>query len=172
MSVHAKKVEFRPLEESDLPLLHRWLNQDHMRAFYQKETISLEAVTKKYTPRIKNEVPTLCHIAMIDGKPFGKIQCYRVADYPKFAQEIGVSDGISVDLFIGEPQFLGKGFGASLLEQYLKEAFSAFPSESRCYICHEIENVAALGCTKSVGFRSIGAVVEEGVQCELFVMER
>jgi aminoglycoside 6'-N-acetyltransferase len=109
---------------------------------------------------------------MFDGKPFRTIQCYRVVDYPNFAHEIGVSEEISVDLCIGEPEFLGKGFGSSLLGQYLKVAFSAFPNESRCYICHEKENVVARGCTKSVGFRFIGAVIEERSQCELFVMER
>jgi len=32
--------------------------------------------------------------------PFAYLQCYRNADYPQWAEIIGVTDGISVDLYI------------------------------------------------------------------------
>jgi aminoglycoside 6'-N-acetyltransferase len=163
------KMEFQPLTQTDLPLLHTWLNQEHLRAHYQKEPITLEAVVQKYSPRIHGEVPTFCHIAVVNGRPIGKIQCYRVANYPDYAAEIGVSEGISVDLFIGDPFFLGKGFGKAMLRQYLKLAFAKFPNERHCYICHDVNNKTALSCSKSAGFQWVKNVIEEGAQCELLV---
>ncbi len=40
--------------------------------------------------------------------PFAYLQCYRNADYPEWGRLIGVDGGISVDLFIGDPE---KGWG-------------------------------------------------------------
>lgn len=167
------KISFRPLIKDDLPMLHRWLNEPHMRSFYQRNPISIEDVIKKYTPRIEGKVPTHCHIALTDNVPIGKIQCYRVTDYPIYAKEIGVSDGISVDLFIGEPQFLRQGLGKRMLTAYLDTvAFPQFPAEINCYICHEKSNQGALSCSVAAGFRPIRGVIEEGQQCELLAFER
>ncbi|MGE0525710.1 MAG: GNAT family N-acetyltransferase [Bdellovibrionales bacterium] len=142
------EISFRRLNKQDFSLLHRWLNEPHMRSFYQRHPVSLEEVVEKYSPRVDGSVPTHCHIALVDGVPIGKIQCYRVADYPEYGKEIGASDGISVDLFIGEPSFLGRGMGKAMLTSYLETvAFTLFPDEVSCYICHERANAAALACS-------------------------
>jgi len=167
------ELSFKPLSAEDLPLLHGWLNRPHMRPFYQKTPISFEQVVEKYTPRIENKVPTSSHVVFVGERPIGKIQCYKTADYPEYAHEIGVFDGISVDLFIGDPDFLGKGIGKTLLHSYLAQiAFPKFPKEKKCYICHEKNNLAALTCSKSVGFTFLRDVIEGGTECELLVYEK
>jgi len=86
----AGQMTFRPLAETDLPLMADWLNRPHLRAFYQREPISLPAVAAKYGPRIRGEVPTQSWLAVLDRTPFGYLQCYRVADWPDWQATIGV----------------------------------------------------------------------------------
>ena len=166
------KIEFRALAERDLPLMTQWLNKDHMRRFYQKAPISLEAVIKKYMPRINGEVPTFCHIAFLDGIPFGALQTYRIKNYPEFGNEIGINAGLSIDLFIGESAYLGRGLGKSMLRQYMDLAFQKFSEENLCYICHEAENIAALQCSKAVGFQFVREVIESGAKSALLVFDK
>lgn len=156
------QVTFRPLESGDMPLLHRWLNMPHMRQFYQKAEVSLGDVERKYLSRTLPDSPTRCHIAEVDGTPLGKIQCYRNRDYPDYASEIDVLDGTSIDLFIGEPSMIGRRLCAPMLRGYLPIVASLFPDESRIYICHDRRNVPAIACSKSVGFRYLRDVIEDG----------
>jgi aminoglycoside 6'-N-acetyltransferase len=120
-----QEIEFRPVEESDFPILSAWLAQPHVRKFYQKMPITLEEVALEYGPFVRGEEPTICHLAVSGGAPFAYLQCYRNADYPEWVEIIEVKDGISVDLFIGEPIYLHRGFGRAALGGYLRQV--AFP---------------------------------------------
>jgi aminoglycoside 6'-N-acetyltransferase len=68
-------ISYRALAEADLPLMADWLNRPHLRRFFQTTPISLAEVEAKYGPRIRGEVPTCCSIALLDGAPFGYLQC-------------------------------------------------------------------------------------------------
>jgi hypothetical protein len=105
------QIEFRPLKESDFPTLAAWLVQPHVGKFYQKSPITQKDVALEYGPLVRGEESTICHLAFSGAVPFAYLQCYRNADYPAWADIIGVNDGISVDLFVGEPTFLHRGFG-------------------------------------------------------------
>ena len=165
-----KAISFRLLASEDLPLLHGWLNQPHMRHFYQSSPVSLDEVRKKYTPRIEGREPVHSHVAWADDTPFGKIQCYLNEDYPDYANQIGVKDGVSLDLFIGNPAFLKRGLGKAMLAAYLNTIVpSLFPEENRFYICHEKGNTDALQCSKACGFEFLKDVIEDGKSCELLV---
>jgi aminoglycoside 6'-N-acetyltransferase len=166
-------VVFRPVSEVDFPLMTGWLAQPHVRAFYQKDPISLDEVAAKYGPRVRGEAPTHCHLALSQGRPFGYLQCYRNLDWPDWAAEIDVDGGLSIDLFIGDPAFVGGGYGRAMLGGYAHGvAFRIYPDETRCFIAHAHDNTAALACSRSVGFRDVGDFVEDGVDMRLLLIER
>jgi aminoglycoside 6'-N-acetyltransferase len=168
-----QKIEFRPLEESDFPTLAVWLAEPHVRRFYQKTPVTLEEVALEYGPLIRGEEPTICHLAVSEGAPFAYLQCYRNADYPTWVDVIGVNDGISVDLFVGEQTYLHRGFGRAALGGYLRRvAFPHYAYEMRAYIAHEPFNTAAIRCSKAVGFRPLRAFWEGGVKMVLLAMKR
>ncbi|NJS13383.1 MAG: GNAT family N-acetyltransferase [Sphingopyxis sp.] len=168
-----ENLTFRPLKNDDLYLLCEWLNMPHMRHFYQKTPIDLDEVEQKFGPRIEGKTPTFDHIVMHSGVAIGKMQSYKIMDYPDFAKDIDVNDGISVDLFIGNPVKIGVGLGKNMLRSYLSQiAFPEFAAEDFCYICHEIDNHAALACSKSVGFKYLKDVVESGNKCKLLVIDK
>ena len=51
--------------------------------------------------------PTSCYITLYAGQPVGYIQAYLIADYPEYAEALGVEVGAAgVDLFIGEEAYV------------------------------------------------------------------
>ncbi|HXQ17674.1 MAG TPA: GNAT family N-acetyltransferase [Caulobacteraceae bacterium] len=166
-------IAFRPLELADCPLLTRWLAEPHVRRFYQREPITLAEVEAEYGPTIRGEEPSQSHIATCDGAPFGYIQCYANMAYPQYAETLGVDHGVSVDLYIGDRAFVGRCFGRAMLAGYLARiAFPAYPDEDLAYIAHEPDNLAALACSRGVGFKPLRHIVEDGVVDQLLVLRR
>ena len=167
------QITFRPVAEADFPLLWRWLAEPHVRDFYQKTPITLDEVAAKFAPRVRGEASARCHIALSQETPFGYLQSYRNADWPEWAEMIGRGGGASIDLHIGDPAFLGRGFGRAMLAAYVREfVFPHFADLSEVYIAHEVANTAALAASQAAGFRVIGSFVEAGVPMRLLVLRR
>ena len=165
-------ITFRPLEAGDLTLLHRWLNLPHMQQWYEPRPVTLQEVTAKFRPRIEGLQPTFCHIALLKGRPFGKIQSYRNADYPDYSADIVVEEGVSLDLFIGEPDLLGQGLGAPYLQRYIETVVAAvFPAERHVYICHKTGNTRACRASEKAGFTRLRDVEEAGHPAVLMVFD-
>lgn len=168
----AGEITYRLLTDEDLPLMTVWLNRPHVRAFFQREPISAEGVAAKYGPHIRGEVPSRSSLALLDGTPFGYLQCYRVADWPEFQATIGVDDGVSVDLFIGEIGLVGKGIGRRMLAGYVdRVAHPLHPGEKVCWVGHELENIPARSCSAGAGFTEVREYDEEGRRYILMVRQ-
>ena len=164
------EITYRPLAYGDLPLMTDWLNRPHLRTFFQREPISADEVAAKYGSYIRHEEPTHSSLALLDGTPFGYLQCYRVADWPDFQATIAVDGGVSVDLFIGEIDLIGKGVGRRMLQGYVEEvALRLHPGERICWIGHELENIAARRCSAAAGFTPVREYDEEGRRYILMV---
>ena len=167
------EISFRRLGASELPMLTRWLAEPHVRRFYQKSLVSLEDVNLEYGPAIRGEEPSSCHLAFCNGEPFAYLQCYRNRDYPDWCRIIDVADGISIDLFIGNPAYLGRGLGRTALRAYLQDvAFPLYACEHRAYIGHDLTNTKALRCSRAAGFRPLRPFMEDGVEMLLLVIDR
>ncbi|HEY1773746.1 MAG TPA: GNAT family N-acetyltransferase [Gammaproteobacteria bacterium] len=169
----SEAIGFRPVTEAELPLLHDWLNRTHLRQFYQKRPITLDEVAEEYTPAIRGEEPSRLHLASLDGRPFGYLQCYRNLDYPDYARELDLRDGASIDFYIGDPAMLGRGLGKHMERSYVLDVvFPLYPAESHCYVCHESSNHIALACSQAAGFRALRDVIEAGLPSRLLVFPR
>ncbi len=80
---------------------------------------------------------------------------------------------ISIDLFIADPDRIGRGLGRQMLRRYVETvAFPAYPDERLCWIGHQLENGAAIACSKASGFTAVREYVEEGKDFVLLVRER
>src|SRR5690349_12394191 len=97
-------LSFEPLKEQDLPAMYFWLQMPHVREFYHPKPLPpWPEIREKYLQRLDPNWPTKCFLIQTGG-PFGYIQTYKVADYPEFGATIGEAEGISLDLFIGDPK--------------------------------------------------------------------
>ena len=165
-------IAFRPLAGADFPMLTRWLAEPHVRQFVQKTPITLAEVEAKYAPRVRGEQPLICHLACQDGAPFGYLQAYRNRDWADDAQVMGHADGLSLDLHIGDPAFLGKGLGRAMLGGYLREVALPHYGETVAYIAHDLDNAAALACSGCVGFKPLTQFLEDGETKQLLRFDR
>ena len=105
--------------------------------------------------------------------PFAYLQCYRNVDYPEWTAVIGEPEGVSIDLYIGDPAFLHRGLGRAALGGYLRRvAFARHPGERRAFIGHEPTNTLALCCSEAVGFRRLRPFIEDGIEMVLLAADR
>lgn len=149
-----ESTQFRPLTEDGLPLMHRWLNLEHVMRFYSPGGMTYEAVKRKYLPRINGTEPTYSYLIMDGEFPVGYIQAYLICDFPDYARAIGVDDrAAGVDLFLGEPNYIGRGLGPAIIRQFLREVVWGRMGASACVIGPEVHNQAAIRAYAKAGFR-------------------
>lgn len=153
------RVTLRPLARRDLDLLHRWMNAPHLVPFYMHGPISGDAVEEKFTPRLDPGHSVRCVIAEADGQAYGYLQWYHNRDHPDWGVDtIGQPDGISIDYYIGDPGYLGRGLGAPMLEALVMEVLPRLaPRDRTAFIGHDRTNHRAIRCTERAGFKGVGA---------------
>lgn len=166
-------IDFIKLTLDDLSLLFKWLNEPHVHEFYDKDkSNTIEDVEKRYAPKIKGEKPTDCYFALYDNKPVGYIQKYKVNDYPELGDYLDYDDTvISIDLFIGDIDFMGKGFGSLMLSEFIKSVVFADSSVTSCMIGPEPSNKRAIRAYEKVGFQHVQTLRIGDEPEEAYVME-
>lgn len=110
-------VEFRNLQKEDCHILHLWLQEPHVREFWDDGIRTLEQTQSYYYQ--ENGVDRF--IFLIDSHPAGYIQSYdlKLSDnYKKFSKENKKT--IGVDFFIGDKQVLGKGLAKIIMQKFIE----------------------------------------------------
>ncbi len=153
----AGKISFRPLQETDLPLMHRWLNTPHVSEWWSidgNHHPPLEDVKKHFLPRTGGQEPVDCYIILFDEKLIGMIQSCKLDDYPAEKIEFGLEGSYaSIDLFIGEADYVHKGLGSSIIRNFLEEiAFKKYDVDY-CFIDPDPKNNIAIKAYRKAGFK-------------------
>ena len=163
-SPHPDQVVFRPLATSDIPDMVRWLGDPDVARWWPEDDLSLNALIGKYAPIISGDEPVRGFIIEIEGAKAGFIQAYRVDDHPDYARQLDVpADAVATDLFIGEPAWRGKGWGAIVLQAFLRQVVFALYDTNLAIIAPTPANTRAIRTYERCGFRWLEtvAVVDE-----------
>jgi aminoglycoside 6'-N-acetyltransferase len=149
-----ERIGFRLMEEDDLPLMHRWLNEGDAFEWYGLEPTTLPEVVLSYSPRLHGRSSVLAMIITYDGRPVGYIQRY----YPRDEQEYWGNqelprDTAGIDLFIGEEEYLHHGFGPLAIRTFLGEHVFGDGRTRHCIIDPDPANKIAIRAYEKVGFR-------------------
>ena len=162
MTGDAHDITFRPLLETDLPLMYQWLATDHVSEWYPIDDIAkppFEVVRAHYLPMIRGEELTYGYLILFAGTPIGFIQTYLIRDHPEYARAVQVEDGAAgVDLFIGEPTAVHQGLGPQILRRFLQEVVFRTLGASSCIIGPQPENQAAIRAYEKAGFEYLKTV--------------
>ena len=153
------------MRESDVPLARRWLLEPHVRRWWNDDPDEHdypEGTLAEWLKAVRGEDKTDMFLIHLDGRPIGMIQSYRVQDYPDYVAELGPlrESAVSVDVFIGEPDLIGKGHGAALMRAFLPLAFDRYTLDY-CVIGPSKSNVAAIRSYEKAGFRYLKEYREE-----------
>lgn len=147
-------VDFRELQdtESDYMLLVKWLNNQEVRKWYGFDDFvnspSLSDIKSKYQKKVLNRRRDNPYIICIDNCDVGYIQFYETDEY------LNKDNVYGIDLFIGEDNFRGKGYGSKVLRKITEYIFEKTSAEN-IIIDPDINNERAVSCYKRAGFRIV-----------------
>jgi RimJ/RimL family protein N-acetyltransferase len=153
MSENESQINFRPLAESDFELMFRWFNLPHVQSFYSLRDWTREEIREKLSPYLREEKGIKAFIITLGAIPIGYIQFYPVKDHPWKDQDLLpeiVQKAAGLDLFIGEKEFIGRGFGPSIIEFFLQQQI--WPDYDYCLADPDVRNEASLRLFEKTGF--------------------
>lgn len=154
-------ISFASLQYDDFPLLHQWMNTPHVKKWWDEDKDwTLEDIQRKYDTYVKEykilgdlKAPIHGFVINVDNKPIGYIQYYNAYDFPReqgYSLETLPSSLASIDLYIGSPDFIGKGLGPKIIEQFLVEYI--WPNFEECLVDPNLSNLAAIKAYQKAGF--------------------
>jgi len=144
---------FRLITKDDFPLLTAWLHKPHVLRWWRDPQETLVEVEAKYGGRVEGDEPTDVYFAEVEGKPIGLIQSYWTDDYPEHAATIPYPKAVGVDLFIGEEDYIDRGYGTAMLTQFVSKVIRArYPDAQYVVADPELTNPASLGAFRKAGF--------------------
>lgn len=146
---------FKPVEENDLPLLHTWFEKPHVDLWWPVPD-EQEDFFKSFLERIRAGVKKP-YMVLLNDLPIGYIQSYSVDKtthswLPKLPSDGNV---IGIDQFIGEPDYLYKGFGPLFIKQFVDDLIAKDPSIT-IIVDPDPTNSVAIRCYEKVGFKRFG----------------
>lgn len=164
-------MTFLPLQEKHFPLLLEWLETPHVKAWWDQDVHwTMELVKEKYGCYVKEfkrltlsdkiiEKPMHAFIMCVDGVEVGYIQYYSAYDFPReqgYELKGLPSSLASIDVFIGEASFIGKGFGPLLMEAFLDE--HVFKEFEAVFVDPDTANLHAIRAYEKAGFQQVHTI--------------
>jgi aminoglycoside 6'-N-acetyltransferase len=154
-------ITFRQLDTADFALLGGWLTQEHVARWWNQET-SPEAVERDFGPAVRGEEPSENLVALLDGRPVGLVQRYRLTDYPEYLTELApvveVPAGAwSIDYLIGDRERVGQGLGPLMIRAILARTWQDHPDASAVVVPVVAANRASWRALEKAGLTRAGS---------------
>jgi RimJ/RimL family protein N-acetyltransferase len=148
---------FAPVREEQRDLLSNWLTQEHIQKWLHGE--GLRNTLNDLENSFKGSSFYRHWIAYYKDIPFGYLITSEIAkengdELAQWCQEAGRA--ITLDLFICDPQFLGKGLAVPMIQDFL---ISHFSDAAEVLIDPEAANTRAIHVYEKAGFRMIGEFI-------------
>lgn len=165
-------VTFRPLQESDLPLLHAWLDRPHVSAWWWDAAQDFEQTRRDFLPLVGEATSTRGYIALLGGEPIGFAQSYVAFGCGDGWWEQETDPGVrGIDQFLCNEHQLGRGLGSRMVAAFVRKLFED-PAVTRVQTDPAPHNARAIRCYLKCGFREIGVVTTPDGPALLLVIER
>ena len=160
---------FKPFREEHLSLFRQWLNQPHVKEFWQ-ETEDDEKLKTKFITELPNR-GVHSYIIQLDGKNIGYIQYYNTQKVGGGWWENEKPGTFGVDLLIGDPAYVGKGLGSKIIKEFIAFMKAEEKSIQSFIIDPDPKNKRAIRAYEKVGFVSEGEIITPGGKALLMRMK-
>lgn len=147
-------IRIATLTENDFPVLHQWLQNKHVREFWDDGDRTLEQVKNHYKP----EEGIKRYIFFIEDEPAGYFQSYMV-DKENEYNSYSLKDTLGIDFFIGNETFLKKGHAIHVLSCFIKECCV---EADRVLVDPQPSNAKAIHLYKKYGFSQMAEQIING----------
>lgn len=154
-------------------LLAKWLSDERVLAFYEGRDMpfTLEQVREKFSPRALGEENVIPCIMLYERRPVGYLQFYP-ANVKEYAFEEN-GKVYALDLFIGEPEYWGRGIGTNFVRLLLRYLFEQIGADWVVIDPH-VDNTRAVRAYEKAGFRKVKILREhelhEGKKVDCWLM--
>lgn len=148
------EIGFAPLVPEHLTLLHSWLQQPHVRVFWDDGCRTPEQVRAHYFALDRDAE---CFVVTLGGRPIGFLQTHPVgpeAEYARWRSTHGETWGM--DLLLGDPADTGRGLGPQVIRAVLRLWLRQRPALRRMLIDPDVRNARALKACQKAGFSALG----------------
>ncbi|CEK10548.1 GNAT family N-acetyltransferase [Legionella hackeliae] len=157
-------ILFKQLSNSDIPTLHGWLQLPHVREFWDDGHRKQRQVKQYY---LKYD-GVLRFMVMIGGEPVGYIQRYSIDKKHPFWKYTQSYPSAGIDLFIGNTQFLGKGWAVKILASFIKHYCS---TAAEIIVDPEKTNHKAIRSYSRLGFQNLAEFTVNKKKYQIMAME-
>ena len=174
MSTHDLDLKFRPMLETDLPVLHEWIQRPHVAEWWGGAGASayIEDTKRKYLPRLDPGSSVKGYFALLGGEPIGFIQSYVALGCGNGWWESETDPGVrGIDQFLGDGSRLGQGLGTRMVMAFLQRLYED-PSVTRVQTDPDPANRRAIRCYKKAGFRIVETIVTPNGPALLMIADR
>ncbi len=134
---------FAPAKESQIALIHGWLELNHIKEWIHGK--GLQNTLNGLEEFFQGESNTTYWIGYYKGTPFSFL----------ITSPEG-TDAITLDLFICDLNYLGKGLAAPMIREFL---ISRFPNVKKILIDPEATNTRAIHVYQKAGFKITGEFI-------------
>src|SRR5574344_666152 len=133
-------------------LLYKWCNESFIYEWFEQRALTYDEIVKKYKLKIiKNEQKLF--LIKYNNKPIGFTQIYKYED--TIYDELKTYNSIyEYDIFIGEKEFLSKGFGTKMINIIDDLIYNDYHAD--CIVLRPFKrNIRAVKCYQKNGFAII-----------------
>ena len=150
------RFAFKPVEVKDRSLVHAWLVQPHVAKWFYGQ--GLQNTFTDLDAFFQGESQWHYWLAYDKECPFAFFITSKVCKPHDMLTHWCVMDGntITLDILIGDPNYLGKGLSHLLIQAFLS---SQFPDVSEVLIDPEATNSHAIHIYQKAGFKILGEFI-------------
>jgi aminoglycoside 6'-N-acetyltransferase len=141
---------FRPMIAANLPLVQRWLALPHVVEWWRDPELQYDLISGDLDEPSMHQF-----IVWTAGNPFGYLQCYDVSQW-NTGLGTHPSGTRGIDLFIGEPNMIGRGHGSALIRCFVEDLLQK--GLPRIVTDPDPENARAIRGYEKAGFEKQGLV--------------
>ncbi len=131
----------------------QWFKEPHVEKWWP--TPQENELMEYFLEKIRSK-DTFGFIVFLEERPIGYIQYYYI---DRKNEKTGFSlpllpdeTTVGIDQFIGDSNYLYKGYGTLLIKQFIEELFILEPKLTTIIVDPDSENIAAIRCYEKVGF--------------------
>ncbi|MGW2712055.1 GNAT family N-acetyltransferase [Streptomyces sp. NPDC001356] len=152
-------ITWRRVREQDFPLLGMWLEQPHVKRWWNHGTTA-EEVARDFGPAARGQEPSEDLLALLEGRPVGLVQRSRLLDYPEYLAELAalvpVPDGaMTIDYLVGDPRRTGRGVGTAMIRAVIARTWQEHPAAPCVLVPVVAANRASWRALERAGFRRV-----------------
>jgi aminoglycoside 6'-N-acetyltransferase len=143
----AAEITLHRVTDADLPLLHRWLAEPHVRAWWGDPDEEI-ALIREGEASGESEG----YVAHEAGEPVAYLQSWRPTAHDEEEWFATVPhDAVGIDMFVGPPERIGRGVGPRVLRAFARHLVAR--GATRLIIDPDAANTRAVRAYAKAGFR-------------------